>query len=50
LITGRTQDYGDGFHDRLSTNWPEPRGQLHAGIVVLLTRAKLIGQKKADGV
>lgn len=24
-------DYGEGFHDRLSTHWPEPREQLHAG-------------------
>ncbi|XP_011270745.1 hypothetical protein, variant [Capsaspora owczarzaki ATCC 30864] len=24
-------DYGEGFHDRLATHWPEPREQLHAG-------------------
>lgn len=27
----RQRDFGPGFHDRLSRNWPEPREQLHYG-------------------
>jgi len=25
------EDYKDGFHDRLASNWPEPADQLHSG-------------------
>lgn len=43
-------DYGDGFHERLSSNWPEPREQLHAGGWRVTRRLeKLLALDKRNG-